>query len=108
MFTLSCAPFKRGVMRVYLESALIYNPRIHLSPRHHHITPVLKSLHWLKFPERIHFKVLSLTFNSFQSSQVIYLREFFTIQPTRFTRSSSCLTLPRPRSPLLLRSPKES
>src|SRR6218665_3385265 len=32
------------------------------TPRHHHITPVLKSLHWLKIPERIHFKVLSLQF----------------------------------------------
>src|SRR6218665_1699241 len=32
------------------------------------ITPVLKSLHWLKIPERIHFKVLSLTYNSLQSS----------------------------------------
>src|SRR6218665_3047447 len=31
------------------------------TPRHHHITPVVKSLHWLKIPERIHFKVLSLT-----------------------------------------------
>src|SRR6218665_3593591 len=30
------------------------------TPRHHHITPVLKSLHWLKSPEHIHFKVLSL------------------------------------------------
>src|SRR6218665_1522239 len=31
------------------------------TPRHHHITPVLETLHWLKIPERIHFKVLSLT-----------------------------------------------
>src|SRR6218665_2280016 len=38
------------------------------TPRHH-ITPVLKSLHWLKIPERIHFKVLSLTYNSLQSSK---------------------------------------
>src|SRR6218665_2200557 len=66
------------------------------TPRHHHITPVLKSLHWLKVPERIHFKVLSLTYNSLQSSQPTYLRELFTIQPTRSTRSSSCLTLSRP------------
>src|SRR6218665_3722926 len=58
------------------------------TPRHHHITPVLKSLHWLKIPERIHFKVLSLTYNSLQSSQPTYLRELFTIQPTRSTRSS--------------------
>src|SRR6218665_275335 len=33
------------------------------TPRHHHITPVLKSHHWLKIPERIHFKVLSLAYN---------------------------------------------
>ena len=35
------------------------------TPRHHHITPVLKSLHslhWLKIPERIHFKVPNLQF----------------------------------------------
>ena len=24
------------------------------TPKHHHITPVLKSLHWLKVPQRIH------------------------------------------------------
>src|SRR6218665_416881 len=66
------------------------------TPRHHHITPVLKSLHWLKIPERIHFKVLSLTYNSLQSCQPTYLRELFTIQPTRSTRSSSCLTLSLP------------
>src|SRR6218665_3642992 len=73
------------------------------TPRHHHITPVLKSLHWLKIPERIHFKVLSLTYNSLQSSQPTYLRELFTPQPTRSTRSSSCLPLSRPpvTSPLM-------
>jgi len=63
------------------------------TPRHHHITPVPKSLHWLKIPERIHFKVVSLTYNSLQSSQPTYLSELFTIQPTRYTRSSSCLTV---------------
>src|SRR6218665_1527866 len=30
------------------------------TPRHHHITPILKSLHWLKIPEHIHFKVPNL------------------------------------------------
>ena len=49
-----------------------------------------------RMPKRIHFKVLSLTYNSLQSSQPTYLRELFTIQPTRSTRSSSCLTLSRP------------
>src|SRR6218665_1458169 len=54
-------------------------------PRHHHITPILISLHWLKFQECIHFKVLSITYNTLQSSQPTYLREVFTIQPTRST-----------------------
>src|SRR6218665_3227998 len=49
------------------------------TPRHHHITPVLKSLHWLKIREHIHFKVLSLTYSSLQSSQPTYLHELFTI-----------------------------
>src|ERR1043165_7263504 len=66
------------------------------TPKHRHITPILKSLHWLKMPERIHFKVLSLTYNSLQYSKPSYLRDLFTIQPTRSTRSSSVLTLSRP------------
>src|SRR6218665_2330231 len=32
------------------------------TPRHHYITPVLKLFHWLKIPERIHFKILLLKF----------------------------------------------
>jgi len=32
------------------------------TPKHHHITPVLKTLHWLKIPERIEYKVTSFTY----------------------------------------------
>src|SRR6218665_1806851 len=68
------------------------------TPKHHHITPVLKTLHWLKIPERIHveYKVISLTYNTLQSSQPSYLRHLFTIKPPRSTRSTSILTLLRP------------
>src|SRR6218665_3855513 len=60
------------------------------TPKHHHITPVLKKLHWLKIPERIEYKVISLTYNTLQSSQPsLYQRQLFTIQPPRSTRSSS-------------------
>src|SRR6218665_922557 len=52
------------------------------TPRHHHIHPVPKSLHWLKIPERIHFKVLSLTYNSLQSSQPTHLRQPLPLPPT--------------------------
>src|SRR6218665_2584526 len=65
-------------------------------PRHQHITPILKSLHLLKIPERIHFKVLSLTYNSLKYPQLTLLCELFTIQQTCSTRSSLCLSLPRP------------
>jgi hypothetical protein len=34
------------------------------TPKFHHIYPILKSLHWLKIDERIHYKVLSLTYNT--------------------------------------------
>src|SRR6218665_2389493 len=30
------------------------------TPKHHHTTPILKSLHWLKIPQRIHYKIVSL------------------------------------------------
>src|SRR5688572_7334712 len=39
------------------------------TPKHHHITPVLKSLHWLKVPQRIHYKIVSLTYNALQTSK---------------------------------------
>ena len=60
------------------------------------LDPVLKKLHWLKIPERIEYKVISLTYNTLQSSQPSYLLQLFTIQPPRSTRSSSTLTLLRP------------
>ena len=34
------------------------------TPKHHHITPVLKSLHWLKVPQHIHYKIVFLTYNT--------------------------------------------
>src|SRR6218665_1577278 len=43
------------------------------TPKHHHITPLLKKLHWLKIPERIKYKVISLSYNTLQSSQPSYL-----------------------------------
>src|SRR6218665_875558 len=54
-------------------------------------------------PERIEYKVISLTYNTLQSSQPSYLRQLFTIQPPRSTRSSSTLTLLRPSVTLSLK-----
>ena len=62
----------------------------------HHITPILKSLHWLKIDERIHYKVLSLTYKSLHTGHPSYLRSLLSFAPNRSTRSSSLLTLNRP------------
>ena len=42
------------------------------------LSSVLKSFHWQKSPEHIHFKVLSSTYNS--QPKCMYIRELFTIQ----------------------------
>lgn len=66
------------------------------SPKFSHISPILKSLHWLKITERIQYKIITLTHSSLQSSKPVYLRSLLTPQPPRPTRSSSYLTLSRP------------
>ena len=44
-------------------------------PRHNHITPVLKDLHWLRINERIEFKILILTHRAFYETGPRYLSE---------------------------------
>jgi hypothetical protein len=51
--------------------------------RFHHITPVLKSLHWLKINQRIHYKVISLTYKILLSDQPSYLRSLLSLQSSR-------------------------
>ena len=61
-----------------------------------HITPILKSLHWLKINQRIHYKILSLTYKTLQSNQPTYLYSLLAVQTNNITRSSSVVTLRRP------------
>ena len=63
------------------------------TPKFCHISPVSKSLHWLKINGRIHFKVLSLVYKVLQTNQPIYVRKLLAIQPASNTRSSSVVTL---------------
>ena len=66
------------------------------TPRTEHITPVLKSLHWLKIEARIHYKIISLTYDYLKTSQPKYLRKLINIKPAGSTRSSNHLTQLRP------------
>ena len=62
------------------------------TPKFHHITPILKSLHFLKINERIQYKVLSLTYKTLNSSRPAYLHSLVTVNHTGSTRSSSLVT----------------
>jgi len=66
------------------------------APKSSHITPILKSLHWLKVNERIEYKLLSLTYKVLTTSQPNYINNLISVQPPRSTRSSSVVTLSRP------------
>ena len=73
------------------------------TPKFHHITPHLKSLHWLKITQRIQYKILSLTYKSLQYNKPSSISDLLTIQPTRSTRSSAVVTLQRPSNPSSLK-----
>ena len=68
-----------------------------------HITPILRSLHWLKITERIEYKLFSLTCKILTTTQPAYLHNFITVLPPRSTRSSSLVTLDRPNTSTSLR-----
>jgi len=67
------------------------------APKFSHITPILKSLHWLKVNERVEYK-LFLTYKVLTTSQLnlTNLNNLISVQPPRSTRSSSVVTLSRP------------
>jgi len=66
------------------------------TPKFARITPVLKSLHWLKIEQRIQYKVASITYKVLQSEQPSYLHSLLNVQSNRTTRSSDIITLKRP------------
>jgi len=66
------------------------------APKSSHITPILRSLHWLKINERIEYKLLSLNYKVLTTSQPDYLHNLISVQSTSRTRSSSVVTLAWP------------
>ena len=66
------------------------------APKSSLVTPILRSLHWLKINERIEYKLLSLTYKVLTTSQPDYLHNLISVQSTGRTRSSSVVTLAPP------------
>ena len=69
--------------------------------KHEHITPILKSLHWLPVSSRINYKILLLTHKCIHGLAPTYLQELITLQSTtRTLRSTNTLLLQVPRTRL--------
>jgi len=73
------------------------------APKSSHITPILRSLHWLEITERIEYKLVSLTYKVLTTIQLSYLHNLITVQPPRSTQSSFLVTLARPSTSSSLR-----
>jgi len=66
------------------------------APKSCHITPILRSLHWLMITERIEYKLLSFTYKVLTTTQPPYLYNLISTERPRNTRSSPVVTLARP------------
>jgi len=58
--------------------------------------PLKHSLHWLRITERIEYKLLSLIYKVFTTTQPPYLYNLIFVQRPHSTRSSSIVTLAQP------------
>lgn len=67
--------------------------------RYHHITPILKDLHWLPISKRCQFKILVLTFKSLHNNVPMYLNAILEwYHPRRHLRSMTTTSLVPSRS----------
>ena len=64
-----------------------------------HVTPILKSLHWLRVKERIVYKTVSLTYKSLVTPGNSYMSHLIKVKQPASTRSSKLITLERPSIP---------
>src|SRR3989442_296169 len=64
--------------------------------RSHHISPTLRSLHWLPMPQRITFKIASITFKTLQNNQpsrIFAIFSFLTVPLIHFALLTSICSL---------------
>ena len=58
--------------------------------KHEHISPVIKSLHWLPISKRIEYKILTLTYKCIHDQAPSYLKDLIKeYEPSRALRSAS-------------------
>ena len=83
------ALLKSSTHRLQLVQNSLARVVIPFTLRHHHITSVLKKLHWLPVERRIKYKIASITYKSLYFQQPSYLYELLFPVPKSGRRSSS-------------------
>ena len=73
------------LQRVQNSLARVVHPSV---KRHHHISPVLKKLHWLPIHQRIIHKIATITYKTLHNHQPSYLHNLITHVTTSGRRSS--------------------
>jgi len=91
-----------------LASYISFARTVIKAPKSCHITPILRSLQWLRITERIEYKLLSLTYKVLTTTQPPYLHNHISTQHPRSTRSLSFVTLARPLSSSSLKTTDRS
>src|SRR6266496_3363822 len=78
-----------SIHRLQLVQNSLARVVIHSTLRHHHITPVLKRLHWLPVEQRIKSKIACITFKSLHYQLLSYICELLSPVAQSGRRSSS-------------------
>jgi len=68
-------------LRLFIPNGMVQNATARLIfglRRSEHISPALISLHWLRIPERITFKLAVLTYGAIHGAGPSYLQSYFT------------------------------
>ena len=90
-----CNSLLYGVPNCHLHKLQrVQNAAAHLifeESKYCHVTPLLKSLHWLPFKYRIILKVLLITFKAIHGLAPVYISELISIRDVSFSRY--CLRL---------------
>ena len=91
--------FQLRRLQSVLNAAVAAARLIHRSPRHEHITPILRHLHWLRSPECIDSKLVVLVYRCLHGLAPHYLSDYFQhvaySNSRRLRSSSSSLLLKR-------------
>ena len=72
---------------------------VYMTPKHISTSPLIAKLHWLRIPQRIQYKILTIVFNSIHKEAPQYINELLhTYESTYHLRSSKRTSLVIPKT----------